>query len=77
VKRGGRIFLKYGINPACLTTEDNLLSATDEKQPRGYVVKIMDIMSANKLFRTLLMNHRVILSSAFSLAGEQHWRNAL
>nr|WP_272929762.1 hypothetical protein [Cedecea sulfonylureivorans] len=40
-------------------------------------MKIMDIMSANKLFRTLLMNHRVILSSALSLAGEQHWRNAL
>ncbi|MEL4013896.1 protein YdgV [Dryocola clanedunensis] len=40
-------------------------------------MKTMDIMSANKLFKTLLMHHRVILSSAFSLSGEQHWRNAL
>jgi len=37
----------------------------------------MDIMFANKLFKTLLTNHPVIFPSAFSLSGEQHWRNAL
>jgi hypothetical protein len=77
VKRGGNIDLKYGTNLAYLTTEDNLLSATDEKQPRGYVVNIMDIMCANKLFKTLLMNHPHVFSSPYSLSGEQHWRNAL
>lgn len=77
VKRAGNAFKVYGKNLACLTTEDNLLSATDEKQQRGYVVKIMDIMFTNKPFKTLLTNHPVIFSSAFSLSGEQHWRNAL
>jgi hypothetical protein len=77
MKRAGGRQVKYGTNLPCLTTEDNLLSATDEKQHRGYVVNIMDIMFANKLFKTLLTNHPVIFPSAFSLSGEQHWRNAL
>jgi len=69
--------MKYGTKPACFTIEGNLLSATDEKQHRGYVVNIMDIMLTNKLFKTLLINHPADFSSAFSLSGEQHWRNAL
>jgi len=67
---------KYGKKMGCFTIEDNLLSATDEKQYRGYVVNIMDIMFTNKLFNFLL-NHPAGFSSAFSLSGEQHWRNAL
>jgi hypothetical protein len=60
-----------------MTTEDNLLSATDEKQHRGYVVKIMDIMLTNKLFKTLVTLQAPSFCAAFSLSGEQHWRNAL
>ncbi|WP_438941037.1 protein YdgV [Dryocola boscaweniae] len=37
----------------------------------------MDIMFTNKLFKTLLMNLSIAVSSAFFLSGEQHWRNAL
>ena len=77
LKREVRHLAKYGTNSACLTTEDNLLSATDEKQHRGYVVKTMDIMLTNKLFKTLLTHQAPSFSSAFSLSGEQHWRNAL
>jgi len=37
----------------------------------------MDIMFTNKLFKNLLMYRPAVLSSAFFLSGEQHWRNAL
>lgn len=77
MKMSGEKNMKYGKNLACFTIEDNLLSATDEKQHRGYVVNIMDIMFTNKLFNTLLINHPAGFSSAFFLSGEQHWRNAL
>ncbi|MFP2505239.1 hypothetical protein [Buttiauxella gaviniae] len=40
-------------------------------------MKTMDIMLTNKLFKTLLTHQAPSFSSAFSLSGEQHWRNAL
>ncbi|HKM95895.1 MAG TPA: hypothetical protein VJY99_04165 [Buttiauxella sp.] len=40
-------------------------------------MKTMDIMLTNKLFKTLEIQQAPSFSSAFSLSGEQHWRNAL
>ncbi|OAT32857.1 hypothetical protein M975_1296 [Buttiauxella brennerae ATCC 51605] len=37
----------------------------------------MDIMLTNKLFKMLVTHQAPSFSSAFSLSGEQHWRNAL
>ncbi|WP_418230244.1 hypothetical protein [Buttiauxella izardii] len=34
-------------------------------------------MLTNKLFRTLVTLQAPSFSSAFTLCGEQHWRNAL